>query len=406
MNAQLSPNGVSSLFSPREILTNTRLDYSKHCKVQFGSYCQVFQDNHPSNTDLECTADAVCLGPTGNAQGGYKIFNLSTRKKIVRNQFRVLPMPHAIIEQVNEIGERENRVFDDEDWTIVPGGVDARSNWLPHVAGVEHDNNAGAPAPPPNLEAAEQESISNLESGHATMSDNEEEVSTGLESYNNEIADAEEWVPDDNSDEENTHPNIPSDDESDDEDGVEGDPDEDGDSTGEDRRRDQERYNLRPRRVRDYTHHFGFMTIGEEEVDTAGVNSRSAGVGLALVASGYTHALHHLREQELGFHYSNYLQQVTELDGDKELDAVMPRVAHRVMDHLSLNQGLRQFGDRGKDAVRTELQQIHMKQTFMPNHLRELTKTERVRALESLIFLEDKRTGKIKGHTDGQKQCE
>mmetsp|Transcript_2109 Transcript_2109/g.4550 ORF Transcript_2109/g.4550 Transcript_2109/m.4550 type:complete len:337 (+) Transcript_2109:1032-2042(+) len=83
MNAHPSKAGVSNMFSPREIMTNTRLDYLKHCKVPFGTYCQVFQENQPSNTDLERTVDALCLGPTGNAQGGYKFFCLDTRKKVV-----------------------------------------------------------------------------------------------------------------------------------------------------------------------------------------------------------------------------------------------------------------------------------------------------------------------------------
>ena len=124
---------VSEVYSPREIMTNTRLDYSKHCKIPFGSYCHVFQDNQPSNTDRERTVDAICLGPAGNMQGGYKFFSLSTRKKIIRNQYTILSMPRAIIEQVEPIAEWENRVFDDEDWTVVPGGVDNRTNWIPEI---------------------------------------------------------------------------------------------------------------------------------------------------------------------------------------------------------------------------------------------------------------------------------
>lgn len=53
LNALPSKNGVSDYFSPREIMTRTKLDYNKHCKIPFGTFCQVFQDNNPSNTDAE-----------------------------------------------------------------------------------------------------------------------------------------------------------------------------------------------------------------------------------------------------------------------------------------------------------------------------------------------------------------
>ncbi len=72
MNAQPSKQGVSDTFSPCEIMTKTQLDYSKHCKILFCSYCKEFQENQSSNSDVECTVDVICLVTTGNAQGGYK----------------------------------------------------------------------------------------------------------------------------------------------------------------------------------------------------------------------------------------------------------------------------------------------------------------------------------------------
>lgn len=109
LNAIPSKNGVSAYFSPREIMTRTKLDYNKHCKIPFGTYCQVFQDNTPSNTDAERTVDAICLGPTGNLQGSYKFFNLETRKRMIRSQFTPIPMSKAIIQRVERIAEREGQ---------------------------------------------------------------------------------------------------------------------------------------------------------------------------------------------------------------------------------------------------------------------------------------------------------
>ena len=144
-------------------------------------------------------------------------------------------------------------------------------------------------------------------------------------------------------------------------------------------------YNLRPRREHDYAYQFGFLTIDEESRSDA----RIAGVPATT------------------FHYTNHLVG-EDIGEDEELDNIMPRVAHHVMVQMSLKQGLREFGDRGREAVTAELQQIHMKDTFMPKHLRELTPSQRSKALESLIFLEEKRTGEIKGRmcADGRKQRE
>lgn len=62
---------------------------------------------------------------------------------------------------------------------------------------------------------------------------------------------------------------------------------------------------------------------------------------------------------------------------------------------MSLRQGLRQFGKRAEKGAMKETQQLHDMETFFPRHAGSLTKEERVRALASLIFLKEKRTGEI-----------
>ena len=89
-------------------MTNTTLDFKQHCAIPFGSYCQVFQDNSPSNTPKERTVAVVCMGPTGNAQGGYKYYALATKQKIIRPQAIPLPMTHEIIALVKKIAVQQN----------------------------------------------------------------------------------------------------------------------------------------------------------------------------------------------------------------------------------------------------------------------------------------------------------
>ncbi len=118
-------------------------------------------------------------------------------------------MPRALIEQVEANLERENLVFDDKDWMVIPGGVDQKTNWLPQMAGVYYSLQE-PPMHPSSMHVHIQGSISYLEPGHASYSDSEGNMSHGEESYNNEIAYADEWVPENeegaNSDEENIPP--------------------------------------------------------------------------------------------------------------------------------------------------------------------------------------------------------
>ena len=65
----------------------------------------------------------------------------------------------------------------------------------------------------------------------------------------------------------------------------------------------------------------------------------------------------------------------------------------------SLNKGLKKFGDRGKDAAQKEMKQLHDRIVFEPILISEMTTSERKRAMESLIFLTEKRDGTVKART-------
>jgi hypothetical protein len=62
----------------------------------------------------------------------------------------------------------------------------------------------------------------------------------------------------------------------------------------------------------------------------------------------------------------------------------------------SLNQGLKIFGKRGRKAAHKEVRQLHDRVVFEPIHIEDMTPLERKRAMESLIFLAEKRDETIK----------
>ena len=58
-----------------------------------------------------------------------------------------------------------------------------------------------------------------------------------------------------------------------------------------------------------------------------------------------------------------------------------------------MKQGIKQFGSKGVAAAHKELKQLHDRVAFEPIHINEMTTLERKRAMESLIFLNEKRDG-------------
>jgi hypothetical protein len=62
----------------------------------------------------------------------------------------------------------------------------------------------------------------------------------------------------------------------------------------------------------------------------------------------------------------------------------------------SINEGIKLFGDRAKESVNKELQQLHDYETYISVDAHELTEEQRIQALASLIFITEKRCGRIK----------
>jgi len=72
-------------------------------------------------------------------------------------------------------------------------------------------------------------------------------------------------------------------------------------------------------------------------------------------------------------------------------------VGHCNVQTYSLKQGIKKFGERGKQAAMKELRQLHDRVVFEPVDVSKLTSDDKRKAMESLIFLAEKRDGTIKG---------
>jgi hypothetical protein len=69
LNAFPTKSGVSETLLPRKIVIRHKLNFTKHCRAQFGSYCKAHDEPVPTNTMVTRSTPAIVLGPMGNLQG-------------------------------------------------------------------------------------------------------------------------------------------------------------------------------------------------------------------------------------------------------------------------------------------------------------------------------------------------
>ena len=106
LNAFPAEDGVSSQHSPRFLMTGRELEWDKHAVLEFGSYVQCHEEH--SNEMIPRTMGAVCLGPTGNNQGGHWFMSLTSGAWISRHCWTELPMPREAIDRVTAIGRSQH----------------------------------------------------------------------------------------------------------------------------------------------------------------------------------------------------------------------------------------------------------------------------------------------------------
>jgi hypothetical protein len=100
LNAFQAKSVVSETLSPRKIVYRHKLDFAKHCRLPFGTYCEVHNEPTPTNSMVTCSTPVIVLGPTGNLQGTYKFFSLAMGKKVKQCVFTPYPMPDLVIKKV------------------------------------------------------------------------------------------------------------------------------------------------------------------------------------------------------------------------------------------------------------------------------------------------------------------
>jgi hypothetical protein len=112
VNMQPSSTSVDRA-SPLEKFTGRKLDAKRDLRVQFGDYVQATVPL-TDNTMTARTQGCIAMLPTGNLTGSVKMWCLSTRATVTRDQFVVLPIPEEVCKFVSKVAEGEgySRVLD------------------------------------------------------------------------------------------------------------------------------------------------------------------------------------------------------------------------------------------------------------------------------------------------------
>jgi hypothetical protein len=88
------------------------LNYRTVCRIPFGAYAQVHDDQSITNTMSSRTTGAISLGSVNNVQGTYRFLSLRTGEIVVRRTWTELPVPSEVIDRVTELTLNETDYVD------------------------------------------------------------------------------------------------------------------------------------------------------------------------------------------------------------------------------------------------------------------------------------------------------
>ena len=372
-------HGVSKYYSPRMILHQQSLDYSKHGQYSFGTYVQAHDEPQPSNTNAPRSLDCIYLRYNSNHQGGHELLHLPTNAVILRRRVTAIPITPSIIMQVHRIAEREG----------MPKGLKVHNRFgtllydSAWIAGVDY-----------NEEQFDDDDYDEQydEQGTPIEQDDGEELEEDLydEIDQNEIDDIannddEEIIQDDEDDEANPT-NVDADDEyneeyneneimvDEDEEPVDANPTNVNENEEDEQPVDAEQVND--------------VEIEEEVEETT---TRSGRVSRAPTR------MNMFQENKKNLEYTDQEARVLAYTM-MQIHGKCP-TEFQFIQMYTLQQGIKKWGDRGKATALKEMKQLHDRVVFEPITIDDMTSLERKRAMESLIFLAEKRDGMIKART-------
>ncbi len=453
LNVYPPKDGISQKINPRELMTGIKIDFNKHIRAEFGEYVQVHEEH--DNTMQARTTGAIATKPTGNAQGGFWFYSLTTGRMLDRRRWTPLPMPQDVIERITVLARnnpagmrftnmRNEPVYDidddsDDDSDYDPDEEeDDDDDYDDFIAGVEVPH--VYPPDPPDENESDDEHQPNQDDDD---DEDEDDVPVGeLTGDSSEESDSDE-------DEENNRNEEP--------DGDEGDSEiDDNDGSEEEEQAEVETPAISAslRKLRDTLGALPTiletrtrqktqgetMVTGTNEVQPLIKKKRK-------LEREFQKQLLKRNEEELKKRLRNKLKnkkrrtktkekmrssetirdepEESDIYGDRrdQLKAeqkpgvlfphdscsqkdITPEFEATALTQYTLKRGLKEFGIDGLTALGKEVEQLYTRKVSKPVDGNDLTRDQKQASLRYLMFLTKKRCGRIKarGCADGRKQ--
>jgi hypothetical protein len=416
--------GVSQTLSPRTIVTGLHIDYTKHCRVEYGQCVQTHEKHDNSMTPR--TVGALTLRPTGNAQGGHYFHSLMSGQHLHRTHWTELPMPAEVKDRVHGLARRANahrgiKFTDTEgndlDLLFPPSDDDDDSDYDPNhddddssansddssynddaattnsgdntgsVADEDHDNVAIIPDPPGHqpgtiagVDDATAAATTNAPDDIPGVNENEPDDIPGVNENEPDIAGVDD---EDDPTELVTYVNE-----------LETELDAEIDAINDGHVPES------PPESDDEESHW---SESEEEESASHENDDTLPRLLPRLRRNRKPSCKHLKGHD-GDGSLPTVARPDEFKGGKHQAHVI--LQNIILTQYNLKQGIEKVGDDGKAAVLVELQQLCDRDVMQPVNKYYLTPAERKGALRCLMYLKEKRCETIKGRgcADGRSQ--
>ena len=426
LNVFPTAGGASQQMSPRTIVTGQQVDYKCHCRFQFGEYAQTHEEHNNSMNPR--TIGAIALRPVGNGQGSFYFMSISTGRVLNRQHATALPMSDEVIDKIHRMAWQQK---------TNPGLVFADRNLNPDNYDDDEDDETYHDA-----DKSDDEDDNDDDADHHNDHSSDDEDDEDDDTYhddNNVDNEDEDGISDDEEEDNNNQENEDlegAQDAADEDDGdarANGDEapdppkeeadtvvvppgvDDNGDHNDEEAERDvQQPMGAEQPDNPDHQDDTGkeddpsgFPGVDDETVgpETPGVGESGAEVEEGELTNqppegrgGGGYNLRHTCGCDYGHHYAGDCFIIDEV-------AMTTHGGSEVLEtpQMSLKAGLRTFGNDGVKAIEKEMRQLHDRGVMIPVQKESLTFEQRKEALAYLMFLKQKRCGKVKGRgcTDG-----
>jgi hypothetical protein len=348
--------GISPYYSPHVILTGKAIDYNKHCQIPFGAYVQANNEPNPTNTNAPRTIDCIYLRPFPNIQGGHELMDLKTGRVITRRRVTEIPVTELVIQAVENMAHEQGlttlKITGRHTSSLYP------ADW---IAGVDYTENGNQ----------DEDYIDDEEEMIEAEIDNQElydridpEEIADLTSVRNEgeeeNQEIEEHEPDPVLQEEIEIPGEP-----------------EGPEQVEEEVPQQE------------------VPDGEAEEVKTTRSGRVVTKPTRFIEQDHMILHQTSKNDDRYIEYSDDIAIVAARTIDSMNYEVSQKGAAFAQQYI-LQKGMKKFGERGKQAASDELDQLHKRNCFNPVDVSTMTSSEKKKAMESLLFLTEKRDGRIK----------